>query len=616
MVILKGSTEADTMMHITSDKLFDVFGKSRFRDTGRLDQRFSYNHNIHGTFTAYSLVTKAWVDSLLGTLGGGGITSINSQTGPTITLDEGTAGTDFSITQSTNTIFFNLPSSSASNRGLLTATDWSTFNNKLSNITGLVSQGTNVTITGTGTSGDPYVINSSGGGGGGDFSSNTATSVDNEIVLFSGTGGKTGKRATQTGLLLGTSGVLSATTTSAGISSAISDETGTGVAVFGTNPTLTAATMAGNLTNNSAGAYDIGATGTRFRYIFANGLNINSSGAGAANTINVIPGFTVTNGTTPAATGTNHIFTFSSAASAATSGTTNFILWGTSGFAPTSGTAVFNQHRFAHTINQTGGANGITRTLFIDPTITAAADYRAIENTVGNNIFNSTSGNTGIGISPTQKLHVAGNGLFTGSVTVADAAYDATTWNGSAEVPTKNAVRDKIESILASYEMPFSDITTTTIANTTTETTLYGTGVGTAAYSNITAGSSLVLQGYGRLSSGGSPTAPTLECTIGTLTIGIVLSSFDATLTNAAYRYKFEIIPKATGTSQDVFYNITFEVMNLAGTGWRVFSSSSEQAGGFTTTGSPAADVTWTWGNADASNSITAYKNTVEIFRK
>lgn len=46
--------------------------------------------------------------------------------------------------------------------------------------------------------------------GTGDFSSNTATSVDGEIVLFSGTGGKTGKRATTTGLAKLTSGVLSA----------------------------------------------------------------------------------------------------------------------------------------------------------------------------------------------------------------------------------------------------------------------------------------------------------------------------------------------------------------------------------------------------------------------
>lgn len=49
-------------------------------------------------------------------------------------------------------------------------------------------------------------------GGSGDFSSNTATSVDGEAVVFSGTGGKTGKRLTATGVLKAASGVLSAAT--------------------------------------------------------------------------------------------------------------------------------------------------------------------------------------------------------------------------------------------------------------------------------------------------------------------------------------------------------------------------------------------------------------------
>lgn len=42
----------------------------------------------------------------------------------------------------------------------------------------------------------------------GDFSSNTSTSVDGEVVLFSGTGGKTGKRATGTGYARLDAGVL------------------------------------------------------------------------------------------------------------------------------------------------------------------------------------------------------------------------------------------------------------------------------------------------------------------------------------------------------------------------------------------------------------------------
>jgi len=46
----------------------------------------------------------------------------------------------------------------------------------------------------------------------------------------------------------------------------------------------------------------------------------------------------------------------------------------------------------------------------------------------------------------TDKADKAG-GTFTGDIIVPDEAYDATAWNGSLEVPTKNAVRDKIESL-------------------------------------------------------------------------------------------------------------------------------------------------------------------------
>jgi len=49
------------------------------------------------------------------------------------------------------------------------------------------------------------------------------------------------------------------------------------------------------------------------------------------------------------------------------------------GFAPTSGTATFSFLTWDGAINQTGGANGITRGLYINPTLTNAADFRAIE---------------------------------------------------------------------------------------------------------------------------------------------------------------------------------------------------------------------------------------------
>ena len=60
-------------------------------------------------------------------------------------------------------------------------------------------------------------------------------------------------------------------------------------------------------------------------------------------------------------------------------------------FAPTSGTGTFNNLQITSTINQTGGANGITRGLFINPTITAAADWRGVEVSIGGGYFNTTS---------------------------------------------------------------------------------------------------------------------------------------------------------------------------------------------------------------------------------
>jgi hypothetical protein len=60
----------------------------------------------------------------------GGVTSLNGLTANTQYFDEGTTGTDFNISSTTDTHTFNLPTASASNRGALSSTDWSTFNNK------------------------------------------------------------------------------------------------------------------------------------------------------------------------------------------------------------------------------------------------------------------------------------------------------------------------------------------------------------------------------------------------------------------------------------------------------------------------------------------------------
>ncbi|MDB5275619.1 MAG: tail fiber protein [Ferruginibacter sp.] len=61
---------------------------------------------------------------------GNAITSINGLTGTIQTFATGATGTDFTITSSGSTHTFNIPTASATNRGALSAADWSIFNGK------------------------------------------------------------------------------------------------------------------------------------------------------------------------------------------------------------------------------------------------------------------------------------------------------------------------------------------------------------------------------------------------------------------------------------------------------------------------------------------------------
>ena len=63
----------------------------------------------------------------------------------------------------------------------------------------------------------------------------------------------------------------------------------------------------------------------------------------------------------------------------------------------------------------------------------------------------NTNGAIDIQTDAVSRLAISdtGQATFSQDVLVPDEAYDATAWNGSLEVPTKNAIRDKIESMSA-----------------------------------------------------------------------------------------------------------------------------------------------------------------------
>tara|TARA_R110000868_G_scaffold112930_3_gene303587 strand:+ start:1039 stop:3618 length:2580 start_codon:yes stop_codon:yes gene_type:complete len=80
-----------------------------------------------------------------------GMLSLNGQSNQTQYFATGTTGTDFNISSASGIHNFNIPTASASNRGALSSADWTTFNNKTSNLgtvtsVGLTSATSGVTI--------------------------------------------------------------------------------------------------------------------------------------------------------------------------------------------------------------------------------------------------------------------------------------------------------------------------------------------------------------------------------------------------------------------------------------------------------------------------------------
>jgi len=124
-------------------------------------------------------------------------------------------------------------------------------------------------------------------------------------------------------------------------------------------------------------------------------------------------------------------------------------------FSPTSGTGIFNAFSYTGTINQTGGASGKSRGIHINPTITAAADFIAIEVARGKSIFAGrleTGMGANVASSGTLTLGDDGN-LFHITGTTAITAITTTNWQAGSEI---TLIFDSTASITAGANMLLS----------------------------------------------------------------------------------------------------------------------------------------------------------------
>lgn len=102
---------------------------------------------------------------------------------------------------------------------------------------------------------------------------------------------------------------------------------------------------------------------------------------------------------------------------------------------------------------------------------TKNAVYDKIESLVSG-VSSVTAANATLTISPTTGAVIVGLNLSNANTWLADQSvpdevYDATAWNGSVEVPTKNALRDKFESLVTGVSSVTATNSTLTISPTT-----------------------------------------------------------------------------------------------------------------------------------------------------
>jgi hypothetical protein len=215
-------------------------------------------------------------------------------------------------------------------------------------------------------------------------------------------------------------------------------------------------------------------------------------------------------------------------------------------------------------------------------------------------------------IADARYVNVTGD-TMTGDLVVPHEAYDATAWNGSNEVPTKNAIRDKIESIVTGGAATWGAITGTLSDQTDLDTALdakqpldaeltaiagltsaadrlpYFTGSGTASLATFTAaGRALVDDADAaaqRTTLAAAAASQTAEC----------ISGFITSPSNKDYRLVVKIphagtITETVTRSASGTCTATFKVNTTALGGTANSVSSSEQAQSHSGTNTFVAD--------------------------
>ena len=245
--------------------------------------------------------------------------------------------------------------------------------------------------------------------------------------------------------------------------------------------------------------------------------------------------------------------------------------------------------------------------------------FVSTDNTTTRQFKVDTSGRVGVGMNTTAltaKLHI-GAGSATAStapIKLTSGALNTTAEPGTVEflaerftlTPTSTA-RMSVMGVL------FTQTADQTIANTVTETTLFGTGVtvggGLTLPANFfVAGKTLKLHIHGYHSSTGNPNV-TIKIKLGST---VVATATDVSGNGATDGFYFdgEIVCRTTGATGTVSAGGQYDEVHTSGLNMGIVQTGTTT---IDTTASQVIDVTLTWGTADAGNTVTSQIAYVEV---
>jgi hypothetical protein len=268
-------------------------------------------------------------------------------------------------------------------------------------------------------------------------------------------------------------------------------------------------------------------------------------------------------------------------------------------FAPTSGTSTYSGLNLANTINQTGGANGITRGLYVNPTLTAAADWRSIEWS-----NNSGWGLYGAGTAPNYlggRLNIntaSANSVWTlnveGIVNISRATGNPSlSFNNTASAGTSIAYLEATATTLSIYAH-------------TSRTITFAAGAASGPQMTLTAAGRLLL---------GTTTESTFLLDVnGTARVSTSLIAAGATSASSG-SIAFLSTSTATGThAAAIGYNASASASHGIAIGYNSLASANPSyAFGYDAQASGQYSTAFSKGRASGNNSIAGGNNSVAV---